>query len=68
MCFNLSLSISFQVSKTREQDPGAPRVLEPEAGSGLLQALPSRSRGELRGHRVSSNLRRVRYASSYMQL
>jgi hypothetical protein len=36
MCFNLSLNISFQVSKPREQDLGAPRVLEPEVGSGLL--------------------------------
>jgi hypothetical protein len=36
MCFNLSLNISFQVSKPREQDLGAPHVLEPEAGSGLL--------------------------------
>jgi hypothetical protein len=52
ICFNLSLSISFQISKTREQDPGAPRVLEPEASSGLLQASPSRSRDELRRHHM----------------
>jgi hypothetical protein len=52
MHFNLSLSISFQVSKTREQDPRATRVLEPEEGSSLLQALPSHSRGELRGHHM----------------
>jgi hypothetical protein len=52
MCFNLSLSISFQVSKTREKDPGAPHVLKPEVGSGLLQASPSHSRGKLRGHHV----------------
>jgi hypothetical protein len=52
MCFNLSLSISFQVFITREQDLWAPRVLEPEAGSGLLQASPSHSRGELREHHM----------------
>jgi hypothetical protein len=52
MCFNLSLSIFFQVSKSREPNPGALRVLEPEAGFSLLQASPSRSRGELRGHHV----------------
>jgi hypothetical protein len=52
MCFNLSFNISFQVSKTREQDPRAPRVLKPEVGSGLLQASPSCSRGELWGHHV----------------
>jgi hypothetical protein len=52
MCFNPSLSISFQVFITREQDLWAPRVLEPEAGSDLLQASPSHSRGELREHHM----------------
>jgi hypothetical protein len=36
MRFNLSLSISFYVSTTKEQDPGAPRVLEPKTCSDLL--------------------------------
>jgi hypothetical protein len=52
MRFNLSLSISFWVSTTREQDLGAPRVLETKAGSDLLQASPSHSRGELRRHHM----------------
>jgi hypothetical protein len=60
MRFNLSLSISFYVSTTREQDPGAPHLLEPKAGSGLLQASPSHSRGELQRYHVFVMPRLVR--------
>jgi hypothetical protein len=52
MHFNFSLNISVYVSIIREQDLGAPRVLEPKASSGLLQVSLPYLKGGLWRHHV----------------